>query len=452
MGQCCSETCRLGTMIAMTFSFFLLEIVVGHLTNSVALVADSFHMLSDIVALIVGLIAIRISKWPSRKNTFGWARAEVLGALVNAVFLIALCFSILTESIKRLFMLEHIERPILLLAVGVGGLLVNLIGLGLFHKHAHGHSHGVLKHPGDTEKRMEEWVVQSEGREGVDPIHRPSFTIEYDVDSSASARAKVHSSQQLNMKAVFLHVLGDALGSVVVIISSLTIWLAEGRWRFYLDPAMSFVMVLVILITTIPLLKQTSLILLQTAPDFLDQDKLKLKLKKVEGVMGVHEFHVWQLTEKRVVLSAHIVCNDLSDYMKVAHLVKDLFHREGVHSTTIQPEFVALPATKEELEECSLTCAKACEPDTCCGQRPGNSGRKNRRAPKVAFARYDAPPNNGDTPSDSIASSLEAVTAATTGPTGSSSQLGSLLYCGGGGGEIPLIYIPLYQSCWPGHT
>lgn len=140
----CGKTGSVLSMLFMTSSFFLVEIIVGYATNSMALVADSFHMLSDVLSLVIGFFALRYSKRSQRteRNTFGWQRAEVLGALVNAVFLIALCFSILVESLKRIVEPELIHNPILVLIVGVAGLLVNVIGLFLFHGHSHGHSHG----------------------------------------------------------------------------------------------------------------------------------------------------------------------------------------------------------------------------------------------------------------------------------------------------------------------
>ena len=140
----CGKSASVLSMLFMTSSFFLVEIIVGYATNSMALVADSFHMLSDIMSLIIGFFALRYSKRSQRteRNTFGWQRAEVLGALVNAVFLIALCFSILVESLKRIVETESINNPILVLIVGAIGLLVNVIGLVLFHRHGHGHSHG----------------------------------------------------------------------------------------------------------------------------------------------------------------------------------------------------------------------------------------------------------------------------------------------------------------------
>ena len=140
----CGKTGSVMSMLFMTSSFFLVEIIVGYATNSMALVADSFHMLSDVISLIIGFFALRYSKRSQRteRNTFGWQRAEVLGALVNSVFLIALCFSILVESLKRLVEPESLKNPVLVLIVGAVGLAVNVIGLMLFHEHGHGHGHG----------------------------------------------------------------------------------------------------------------------------------------------------------------------------------------------------------------------------------------------------------------------------------------------------------------------
>ena len=108
--------------------------VSGYVTNSMALVADSFHMLSDIAALVIAFLSVRMAPKSWSKNTFGWARAEVLGALVNAVFLVALCFSITVESMKRFYEPELIHNPQMILWVGTMGLIVNLIGLCLFHQ------------------------------------------------------------------------------------------------------------------------------------------------------------------------------------------------------------------------------------------------------------------------------------------------------------------------------
>ena len=138
-----TKTCSLLTMLVLTGSFFLVEIIVGYVTSSVALIADSFHMLSDVISLVIGFFALRYSRKSdySYRNTFGWQRAEVLGALINSVFLIALCFTILVEALKRIVKIEEISNPLLILIVGGIGLFVNVIGLFMFHGHGHGHGH-----------------------------------------------------------------------------------------------------------------------------------------------------------------------------------------------------------------------------------------------------------------------------------------------------------------------
>jgi len=122
------------------------------------------------------------------------------------------------------------------------------------------------------------------------------------VSKSSPSRIKVKSSAQLNMRGVYLHVLGDALGSVIVIISALIIKFGSGKWTIYVDPGMSIFMVLLILKTSIPLMRESSLILLQTVPTHIKikevQDRL---LDNVEGVLSVHEFHVWQLAGNKII-------------------------------------------------------------------------------------------------------------------------------------------------------
>jgi len=126
-------------MICFTGLLFVMKIVTGEMTRSMALVADSFHMITDFAALIVGFIALRIansrnssSRMNTEKYTFGWVRAEVLGGLVNTVFLLALCFAVLVSALKRFVQPEHITKPIPVLIVGIVSLLVNLVGLLMF--------------------------------------------------------------------------------------------------------------------------------------------------------------------------------------------------------------------------------------------------------------------------------------------------------------------------------
>lgn len=120
-------------MLVITGIFFVAEIVAGYLGNSLALVSDSFNMLSDILSLCVGLASGRLSRRPaSPRCTFGLGRAEVVGALANAAFLAALCFSVSAEALKRLVRPEAVDEPFIVLVVGSLGLAVNIVGLLVF--------------------------------------------------------------------------------------------------------------------------------------------------------------------------------------------------------------------------------------------------------------------------------------------------------------------------------
>lgn len=148
---------RLLCMLSLTFGFFVVEVVVSRMTASLSMLSDSFHMLSDVIALVVALVAVRFAEktHATDKNTFGWIRAEVMGALVNAVFLTALCFTIILEAIERFTEPHEIESPQVVAGVGAAGLLINLLGLFLFHGHAgggHGHSHGGHSHGGKSKR------------------------------------------------------------------------------------------------------------------------------------------------------------------------------------------------------------------------------------------------------------------------------------------------------------
>ncbi|RUS89908.1 hypothetical protein EGW08_002349 [Elysia chlorotica] len=438
MGRYNGKTCRLSTMLVLTGSFFLTEIIVGYVTNSIALVADSFHMLSDVVALIVGFASVRISKWPSKRNTYGWVRAEILGALVNAVFLLALCFSILVEAIKRIVIVEDVENPKLLLIVGIVGLVINLIGLVIFghhghshgggghghshggkgkkgqghsHQHyhddggSHGHSHGqaslLRNQPGGDNPHKEaaangHGIVAAESEKLVANHHRHGtegscgaaaagnsitgdpcvFTMhDHQSGTDITVDLKKHelaSASQLNMRGVFLHVLGDALGSVIVIISAIVLMTVKADWKHYFDPAGSVLMVIIILATAIPLLKESAFILLQTVPSHVDVESIIKELEQMEGIYGVHECHIWQLAGNRIVASAHIRCHGIEEYMELASRIKHLFHNAGIHSTTIQPEFIDWQEAMGSDRTCALVCPPddgICAPATCCGDK-----------------------------------------------------------------------------------
>jgi len=384
-GRFTGKKCRLVSMFSLTTAFFLVEIIVGYLTNSMALVADSFHMLSDIAALVIAFLSVRMAPKSWSKNTFGWARAEVLGALVNAVFLVALCFSITVESLKRFYEPETIHNPEMILWVGTMGLIVNLVGLCLFHEHgsSHGHSHGLSRsthsHLTDLADKEEKDEIPEISYSGADKHGGGGHGHGHGGHGhghGGHGHSHGGSASQMNMRGVFLHVMADALGSVIVIISAIIMWKTDWEYKYYVDPGLSVMLVMLILRSVWPLLIESALILLQTVPTHIQVDSLQQKLmSKVDGILAVHEFHIWQLAGDRIIASAHIRCLNLAQYMQVAEKVKEFFHNEGIHSTTIQPEFVETAEPTGSIsstEDCMLACPKGpltapdCGPSKCC--------------------------------------------------------------------------------------
>uniref|UniRef100_A0A146WBU2 Solute carrier family 30 member 1a n=1 Tax=Fundulus heteroclitus TaxID=8078 RepID=A0A146WBU2_FUNHE len=425
---CVPNRARLLCMLSLTFSFFIVEVVVSRLTSSLSMLSDSFHMLSDVIALVVALVALRFAEktQSTKKNTFGWIRAEVMGALVNAVFLTALCFTIVLEAVERFSEPHEIDHPVVVAGVGAAGLLVNLLGLCLFHGHAgggHGHSHGGHSHGGKGKRGKAEKFQKAGNGSGAEETNNlvgnhssPRSDVgckdALEVQMNGNARfdeldheADQDSSAQLNMRGVFLHVLGDALGSVIVVVNSLIftfVWkpcagpscvnpcinshatdhqhvnhtvvgLGEHRseeagpcWVLYLDPTLCIIMVCILLYTTYPLLKESALILLQTVPKQINIHRLNERLLGLDGVLAIHELHIWQLAGSRIIATAHIKCHDPTSYMDVAKRIKGFFHDEGIHATTIQPEFVTFSSESRD-SLCELSCRTQCAPKLCCG-------------------------------------------------------------------------------------
>ncbi|XP_049888170.1 zinc transporter 1-like [Pectinophora gossypiella] len=435
MGRFTGKKCRLLSMLWLTGSFFFVELIVGYVTNSMALVADSFHMLSDVAALVIAFLSVKMSPKKWSKNTFGWARAEVLGALVNAVFLVALCFSITVEAVKRFIEIEIIHDAKLLVAVGTLGLLLNIVGLFLFHEHggSHGHSHGGVPPPANVRHLTE--IVNSNadmalGHNATDMEETDEMVKTEKVPNNNKAPPRPnHDPGHMNMKGVFLHVLSDALGSLIVVGSALVVWLTEWKYKYYIDPALSIVLVILILASVWPLLRESALILLQTVPTHIQVDAIQRRLlEKVDGVLAVHEFHVWQLAGDRIIASAHIRCRNLSEYMKIAEKVKEFFHNEGIHSTTIQPEFVELPLDGNEVisgASAEAPCALHCPPNdlchnaTCCGPN-----QQERSTPSPAVTPYLCRQRNMGSRSESVSSNIG------TGVQGQAARNLDALECG----------------------
>lgn len=313
-----------------TGSYFLIELIFGIITNSLALKADAFHMLSDLIAIIIAFSTNKLSHSPKTEYaTYGWARTEILGGVINSVFLLSSTLSIFIELVQRFFYIDEVSEIMdsevdKLLIVAIIGLVVNIVNFMNFQighciglKSGHGHSH--VGHSHDV---------------------------------------KSHKKINLNLKAMMLHILGDTLGSVGVIITALGIKFVNTSWIYYLDPLCSLFIITIIICGTTPVLLKCIRILSQNSSRKINIPELKNKILDIPPVLSIHELHVWRLDPMTNIATVHIYTEDIGNVENTIAQIKTLFHSYGIHSTTVQPEFQ--PKCTEPI------CETDCLDSRCC--------------------------------------------------------------------------------------
>jgi cobalt-zinc-cadmium efflux system protein len=263
--------------------FFVIEVVAGIVTGSLALLSDAGHMLTDVIGLGMALAAIQLaSRFTIGRNgnrhTFGLYRLEILAAFVNALLLFAVAIWVLIEAIRRLFD-EHDVLGTPMIVVATLGLLANLVAFRLL-------------------------------REGA--------------------------QESINIEGAYLEVLADTVGSIGVIIAAVLLqWF--GWW--WADPVVGALIGLWILPRTWKLGRRAVRILLQAAPDHIDLDQLRVDLGSITGVIDVHDIHVWTLTSEMEAASAHLVASAGTDHHAVLDAARALLgERYGIDHGTFQVE------------------------------------------------------------------------------------------------------------------
>jgi len=163
-------------------------------------------------------------------------------------------------------------------------------------------------------------------------------------------------------------VLGDFLGSLAAIASGLFIHFLKFHGRFYFDPALSLLIVAIILFSSIPLVRSCLAILMQSVPHVLNLSEVTSDLQKIPYVISVHDLHVWQLKDDMLIGSVHVTCLNDTHFSDIAPAIKAVFHKYKIHSSTIQPEFLTLDQLSKRREKCQLDCEKECDSvdNKCC--------------------------------------------------------------------------------------
>lgn len=264
--------------IALNLSFVLIETAAGFFANSTALLSDAAHNLSDVLGLaLAGGAAWLAKRQSSERRTYGYAKATVLAALANALVLVIACGGILWEASTRLFAPEP-TQPFIVAVVALAGVLINGATAVLFLR----------------------------GRK-----------------------------EDVNVRGAYLHMLADAGVSAAVIVAGVAIWATQWYW---IDPAISVVVVLLILWGTWGLLRESLDLTLDAAPAHIDVAAVRDFLAAQPGVIAVHDLHVWAMGATKPALTAHLVRPEGGDDSFLARVSDEILARFGIGHVTLQIE------------------------------------------------------------------------------------------------------------------
>ncbi|HXX59136.1 MAG TPA: cation diffusion facilitator family transporter [Dehalococcoidales bacterium] len=283
--------------LSLTATFMVVELVGGILSNSMSLIGDAGHMLVDVLSLGISLFALNLAKRPATTSrTFGFHRAEILAALANGTILILVSVFVFYESVRRLQSPPEVKSTLMII-IAVIGLAANLASILLLRRERHAN---------------------------------------------------------LNIRGAFLHIAGDAISSIGVIVAGIVVSVTGFRAA---DPIMAIIIGVIILVGAVQLVGESTQILLEAVPKSMNMDKVIASIKGVKGVQDIHDFHLWTITSGIYALSAHIMLEDqqLSNAREIINSINDeLKAKYGITHTTLQTEC-------EKCDSCSqgLVCQMA---------------------------------------------------------------------------------------------
>jgi cobalt-zinc-cadmium efflux system protein len=276
-------TSRLSLSLFLTLAFVVIESGAGYFANSLALLTDAAHNLTDVIALGLSWFAVRLTTQPANaRQTYGYHRAGILVALLNSTTLVLISIGIFYEAYRRFISPPEVQSSILI-GVGLIAVVINLVTALLVHR---------------------------------------------------------GSESDLNLRSAFVHLMGDVISTVGAVIAGVIIYFTNANW---LDPFVSVLIGFLILYNAWGILRETIDILLESTPRDLDLKKMVHDINEVDGVLGVHDLHVWSLTQNLRTMSAHILTEDISVSAgaEIQNRINELvYHRYNIAHATLQLECV----------------------------------------------------------------------------------------------------------------
>ena len=274
--------------VALNLAFVLIEAGVGLWGNSLGLLSDAGHNLSDVFSIVLALIALRLASTKSTKTlTYGYRKGSVLISLLNAIILLVAVGAILVESVHKF------REP----AAVNGGAVAWTAGAGIL------------------------------------------------VNGLTAFLLMKHRKNDLNARGAFLHMAADTLVSVGVLISGIVI--SFTGWNF-IDPVIGILIAIVILVSTWKLLSESLRLSIDAVPESIDPDEILEEMKEVSGVADVHHLHIWPISTTQVALTAHLVLEDFSDMAGTVHAVKHHLKEHGIDHSTLEVERADAPCEEHD--------------------------------------------------------------------------------------------------------
>ena len=323
-----NEAIKKLTWVCVICTFFMIiEIIGGYLANSIAIMSDAAHLLSDLLGFIISIISIYISRKVAKNNmSYGYHRAEIIGALVSIVLIWALTIWLLYEATLRIIVTPQVDGLIMII-VAIIGFSFNVIMGIVLAKSGVPHSHGLHSHGHDHDHDHDH------GHE-----HEHKTGKHYDSDDEEiglhEEHEHEHKNTNVNLRASFIHVLGDALQNVGVLIAGIIVFFFKNL--SIADPICTYIFSIIVGLTTIRILKDCIFVLMEGSPVAVDIEQLEKDLNAIEGVKEIHDLHVWSLSMGKMSLSCHICCDNPQKTLKKAK--KMIERKYNIDHITIQVE------------------------------------------------------------------------------------------------------------------
>ncbi|XP_019185008.1 PREDICTED: metal tolerance protein A2-like isoform X1 [Ipomoea nil] len=348
---------KLCIAVVLCVVFMTVEVIGGIKANSLAILTDAAHLLSDVAAFAISLFSLWAAGWEATpRQSYGFFRIEILGALVSIQMIWLLAGILVYEAIDRLINDTGEVQGSLMFAVSAFGLVVNIIMavlLGHDHGHGHGHGHGHDHghgghdhgHGGHDHGHSHDGVTivqhhdHHEGHSGHNE-HESDHThplLKACSEGENGSKGGKKKERNINVQGAYLHVLGDSIQSVGVMIGGAIIWY-KPEWKI-IDLFCTLIFSVLVLVTTIRMIRNILEVLMESTPREIDATRLEQGLCEMEEVVAVHELHIWAITVGKVLLACHVKIKKEADADIVLDKVIDYIKTEyNITHVTIQIE------------------------------------------------------------------------------------------------------------------